>query len=79
MKFCDDYTIPKSEHMPALEYRLSHFIATQSAASMGKHAMRSWLEGLQLWHQINEAPWHGGHMLRRMVTGAAKLALAKST
>ena len=79
MKFCDDYAVPESDRMPASESLLSHFIATCGAASDGKSAMRSLLEGLRLWHQINEAPWYGSHMLKRVVTGALKLTPTEST
>jgi len=64
--------------MPASESLLSHFIESWGTASVGKGAMWLWLEGLHLWHQINEAPWNGGHMLRKAVTGMAKFASAKA-
>ena len=78
-KFCDDYSIPESECMPTLESFLSHFIATWGVVSVGRSAMKLWLEGLQLWHQINEAPWHGSHMLKRVVSWSSKLTPAEST
>ena len=78
-KFCNNYSVPESDPLPASEPLLSHLIATWGAASMGKSAMRSWLVCLWLWHQINEAPWHRSHMLKRIVTGALKLTPAEST
>jgi len=36
--------------------------------------MRTWLEGLRLWHTINEAPWHGGSALKATLKGAGKFA-----
>jgi len=77
-KFCNNYNIPELECMPALESLLSLFISALGAASVGKGTMKTWLEGLWLWHEINEAPWHGGRMLRRVVAGASRLALADS-
>ena len=67
-KFCDDHNLLEAECMPTSESLLSHFIASCVAASVGKGAMSSWLEGLQLWHQVNEDPWHGGQALKRVVT-----------
>ena len=58
--------------MPNSESLLSHFIASCGAASVSKSAMQSWLEGLQIWNQINEAPWNGSHSLKRVVMGASK-------
>ena len=78
-KFCDDYGVPESDRMLALESLLSHSIATWGAALVSKSTLKLWLEGLRLWHQINKAPWHGSHMLKRIVTGASKLAPAKSS
>ena len=78
MKFCDDLGIPESDCMPGSESLLSHFIAAWGAALVGKGTMQSWLEGLHLWHQINEAAWNGGHILRKVVTGLAKFAPAES-
>jgi len=78
-KFCDDHNIPEAERMPASESLLSHFIALCGAASVGKGAMSSWLEGLWLWHQVNEAPWHGSQAHKRVVKGASKFALVSSS
>jgi len=77
-KFCNDIGIPESECMPASESLLSHFIVSHGATSVGKGTMWSWLEGLHLWHQINETPWNGSHMLRKFVMSASKFSPAES-
>jgi len=41
MQFCDDYGIPESECMPAMESLLTHFLVTWCAASVRKSAMKS--------------------------------------
>ena len=73
-KFCDDFNIPESEHMPASECLLSTFITTHGAGSVGKGAIKTWLLGVELWHRINGAPWLGGAELQQAVEGSAKLA-----
>jgi len=73
-KFCDDFDIPENERMPASENLLSTFITTRGACSVGKKTMEHWLYGLELWHSINGAPWHGGLILKRVVEGAGNLA-----
>ena len=78
-KFCNDSRIPELEQMPAFESLLSHFIALRGAASMSKSAMHSWLEGLWIWHQINEAPWNGSHALKRVIAGASIFSLTDSS
>jgi len=77
-KFCDDFIIPESEHMPASELLLTTFITTHGAGSVGKGAIKTWLLGVELWHRINDAPWHGGAVLQRAVEGSAKLAPVSS-
>ena len=32
--------------------------------------MKSWLLGIELWHIINGATWHGAHLLKRATQGA---------
>ena len=49
--------------MPASEFLLSMFITICSLGLVGNSAMKTWLEGLQLWHTINDTPWHGSHLL----------------
>src|SRR5882724_10191911 len=77
-KFCDNFSIPESDHMPASEFILSSFVTTRGAGSVGKSAIKSWLLGVELWHRINGAPWHGGAELARCVEGAVKLAPVSS-
>ena len=60
--------------MPASESLLSHFIASCGTGSVCLGSMKTWLEGICLWHHINEAPWQGGAILKRTLKGAAKFA-----
>ena len=49
--------------MPASETLLSMFISNQVASSVSKSTMKTWIEGICLWHIVNDAPWHGSSML----------------
>jgi len=62
-KFCDDFRIPEEDRMPASELVLSMFISNRVAGSVSKSTMRTWTEGLRLWHIINDAPWYSGSAL----------------
>src|SRR5882724_10400327 len=73
-KFCDNFTIPEIECMPASELLLSTFITLHGAGSVGKGAIKTWLLGIELWHHINDAPWLGGEALQHAVQGSARLA-----
>ena len=61
--------------MPASEAILSLFIATHGAGSVSKGMMKSWLEGICMWHEINDAPWNGDRILKRVVKGAENFTL----
>src|SRR5882724_661837 len=73
-KFCDDFHVPEEIRMPAPETLLSTFISTRVAGSVGLSTMKTWIEGLRLWHIINDAPWHGSLALNHTIKGAAKMA-----
>ncbi|KAI0065325.1 hypothetical protein BV25DRAFT_1869020 [Artomyces pyxidatus] len=77
-QFCDRHTIPEASRMPASEPLLSLFIAEEGAGLVSRSTVEAWLSGLQLWHAVQGAPWHGGHILRRVKQGAYKLAPASS-
>jgi len=72
--FCDDFNIKEADRMPASEFLLSTFVMTYGAGSVGKGTVKMWLSGLELWHRINSAPWHGSTELQWAVEGSAKLA-----
>jgi hypothetical protein len=78
-KFCDDFHVSEQDRMPASEALLSIFITARGTGSVRKGAMQAWLEGLELWHHINHAPWFGGKALKRSVDGAAKHAPPSSS
>ncbi|KAF8226454.1 hypothetical protein L208DRAFT_1161189, partial [Tricholoma matsutake] len=72
-QFCDKYNIHENLRMPASEALLCLFIANWGAGSVSKHTVSSWLSGLEMWHSINGAPWHGGRILKCTKWGVAKL------
>lgn len=72
-QFCDKYNIHENLRMPASEALLCLFIANWGTGSVSKHTVSSWLSGLEMWHSINGAPWHGGRILKRTKWGVAKL------
>ena len=69
--FCDDLQIPEETCMPAPEWLLSSFILTQGAGTVGKGTIATWLARLQLWHEINYAPWFGHSHLKHILQGAS--------
>ena len=56
-KFCNDYKIPESFRMPASEALLTMFITCCTTASVSSLTLWHWVLGLELWHEINGAPW----------------------
>ncbi|KAJ6616619.1 hypothetical protein B0H10DRAFT_1798991, partial [Mycena sp. CBHHK59/15] len=72
--FRDLHNIPEAERMPASESLLSIFISSYSAGHVASGMVSSWLAGLQLWHAVNNAPWHGGPLLTCTKKGVSKLA-----
>jgi hypothetical protein len=72
-QFCDKYNIHENLRMPASEALLCLFIANQGARTVSDHTITSWLMGLEMWHSINGATWHGGQILKRTKCGVAKL------
>jgi len=71
-KFCDNYKVPEVDCMPASESMLSLFIAPCGMGSVSKGAIKSWLEGIHMWHEVNDAPWYGSHIFKRVISGTAK-------
>jgi len=49
----------EEDHMPVSEHLMLMFISNRVDRSISKSMMRTWIEGLPLWHIINDAPWHG--------------------
>ena len=78
MHFCNDLGITEDLHMPAPEWLLSAFITTRGAGEVGKGTLSAWLLGLQLWHNVNNAPWHGSTHLKRALQGASHAAPSTS-
>jgi hypothetical protein len=60
--------------MPASEQLLAIFIANRGAGFVSVETTKTWLQGLQLWHLLNGAPWFGNKLLTRVTKGVAALA-----
>jgi len=66
-KFCDDYKIPERFRMPASEPLLTVFVTCCATGSVSFSTLHHWLLSLELWHEINGAPWLGHSTLKRAV------------
>jgi hypothetical protein len=73
-QFCDEHAIPETCCMPASEQLLAIFIANRSAGFISVETTKIWLQGLQLWHLLNGAPWFGNKLLTCITKGIAALA-----
>ena len=71
-QYCDFHHIPEHSRMPASEILLSSFAAS-AAGSVSESALNNWLAGLQYWHVVNGATWHGSDMLHHVRRGFSKL------
>jgi hypothetical protein len=73
-QFCDRFNIPECLRMPASEHLLAMFVSISGAGHVSPDTITSWLSGLQMWHAYNGATWTAGPILRRVTSGATKLA-----
>lgn len=74
-QYCDEFAIPEISRMPASDTLLAAFVSSGAAkVSSAQH----WVDGLRLWHEVHGAPWLGGPLLARALTGVKKLAPASS-
>ena len=64
--------------MPASEQLLILFITARGASHVADSTMKHWLLGLQLWHSVNNAPWHGACALSRAVKSVGLLTSMSS-
>jgi len=71
-RFCNNFSILEASHMPASEALLAMFITHWGAGSVGPGALKSWLLSIELWHNINRAPWHGATLIHHAISGVAK-------
>ena len=53
--------------MPASEALLTMFVTCCVTGSVSSSTLHHWLLGLELWHEINGAPWLGRSTLKRAV------------
>lgn len=72
-QFCDEWQIPESRRMPASAELLATFIASVSGLVSGS-SVRTYIEGLRLWHHFNSAEWHGGSLSVKYAKKAATKA-----
>ncbi|KZV90334.1 DNA breaking-rejoining enzyme, partial [Exidia glandulosa HHB12029] len=77
-EFCDAQRVPEEKRMPASDFLLSAFVA-HHAGRVGKSCVDNWLAGLQLWHNLHDAPWLGNRALTAAAKGVHKLAPASSS
>ena len=57
-QFCDRWSIPESDRMPASYALLCAFIGEHKATVSGK-TIKSWLSGIRAFHLVNRAEWLG--------------------
>lgn len=74
-QYCDEFAISELDRMPASDALLAAFVSS-GAAKVG--SAQHWVDGLRLWHDVHGAPWYGGPLLGRALTGVKKLAPASS-
>ena len=77
-KFCDDFDVPEIDRMPASKLLLATFITTCGAGTVSNSTILSWLAGLQLWHLVNNVPWHGAALLKHATEGSSRLTPGSS-
>lgn len=70
---CDAYNVPEEAQIPASKFLLSSFISAH-AGKVSKSAVNNWLAGLEFWHTLNGAPWHGRRLLRLVKGGVFEVA-----
>lgn len=70
-EFCDSFAVNEADRMPTSDYLLSSFVA-HHLGRVGKSAVDNWIAGLQLWHNVHDAPWLGGRALTAASKGVVK-------
>ncbi|KAL1696574.1 hypothetical protein GGG16DRAFT_42781, partial [Schizophyllum commune] len=70
---CDSFGVPEVARMPASQALISSFTA-QFPGIVTDSAVKNMICGLELWHTINHAPWHGNSHLVRLVKRAVTKA-----
>ena len=75
-QFCDSWKISEEDRMPAFAALLAAFVSCHIGSYSGK-TIKSWLSGIQSWHIMNQAPWHGDdNWLQLAWTTATKMGTA---
>ncbi|EJD33484.1 DNA breaking-rejoining enzyme [Auricularia subglabra TFB-10046 SS5] len=70
-EYCDEQNVPESDRMPASDFLLSSFVA-HYAGKVSRSCVENWTAGLQLWHNLHDAPWHGARALCAVSKAVAK-------
>lgn len=71
-KFCDDSGIPQSHRLPASEWLLCAFIASQ--ANRAPSTLKNYISGLRAWHITNDVPWQGSVRLQYVRDGVSNIS-----
>ena len=71
-RFCNNFSIMEASRMLVSEALLATFITHWGADSVRPGTLKSWLLSIELWHNINGAPWNGAALLCHAISGAAK-------
>lgn len=70
--FCDTNSIPLSDRLPASEWLLCAFIASQ--ANRAPSTLKNYISGLRAWHISNDVPWHGSIRLQYVRDGISNIS-----
>ena len=70
-EFCDKYSIPEVERMPASWPLLCAFINEHHGKVSG-NTIKTWLAAIHTWHDVNQAAWYGDHTWVTLSRTAAK-------
>ncbi|TRM69872.1 hypothetical protein BD626DRAFT_391849 [Schizophyllum amplum] len=70
---CDEVGIDEATRMPAPPVLLAAFVA-QYTGTFTDSTVKNYLAGLEAWHHINQAEWHGNERLVRLAMRAVTKA-----
>lgn len=73
-EYCDAEGVSEEDRMPASPFLLATFLASLEG-SVSESSIDGCLSGLQAWHTLNNAPWHGSlKLVVQVKKGCSKLA-----
>jgi hypothetical protein len=71
-QFCNLENVAEESRMPASDRLLATYAAWSAGSVLGD-TTGNWIAGVHTWHDINQALWLAGDMLRRAKAGTVKL------